>query len=62
MESLRMEADLRPRIGGAAGCLVPEPDGLIHRYIGTSLGCWTIFLQVLEKEYGDCRHAAVRGL
>ena len=31
-------------------------------YVGASPGCWAVFLEVLEKEYGDYRYASVHRL
>ena len=46
------------------GCaaLVPVVDGPTHRYIAASPGCWALFGEVPEKEYGDLRYARVHGL
>lgn len=44
------------------GALFPEVDGPTHRYIGASPGCWVVFGEVSEREYGDFRYARVHGL
>lgn len=46
--------DSRPCYG--CGALVPETGGPVHRYIGASPGCWAVYGEVLEKEYGDFRY------
>ncbi len=56
-----MEANLRPCIG--CGALVPEIEGPTHRYLGASPGCWAVYGEVLEREYGDyLRYAPVHRL
>jgi len=52
-----VDAELR-----ACGALVPDIDGPTHRYIGASPGCWAIFGEVTEREYGDYRYARVHQL
>ena len=55
------EANLRPCVG--CGALVPEIEGPTHRYLGASPGCWAVYGEVLEKEYGDyLRYAPVHRL
>jgi hypothetical protein len=42
---------------------VPEIEGPTHRYLGASPGCWAVYGEVLEKEYGDyLRYAPVHRL
>ena len=56
-----MEVNLRPCVG--CGALVPEIEGPTHRYLGASPGCWAVYGEVLEKEYGDyLRYAPVHRL
>lgn len=52
-----MEANLRPCVG--CGALVPEIEGPTHRYLGAPPGCWAVYGEVLEKEYGDCSRYAL---
>ena len=35
------------------GALVKNIEGLPHKYIGAAQGCWDLYEQVLEKEYGE---------
>ncbi len=35
------------------GCLVDKKEGKPHKYIGATQGCWTLYEQVLTKEYGE---------
>lgn len=44
------------------GALFPPSDGPTHRYIGACAGCWAVFGEVLAREYGDLRYAAVHRL
>ena len=42
---------------------MPEIEGPTHRYLGASPGCWAVYGEVLEKEYGDyLRYAPVHRL
>jgi hypothetical protein len=45
--------DLRACVG--CGAMVPDIEGLTHRYIGASPGCWAIYGELSEKEAGDFR-------
>ena len=44
------------------GAVVAKADGPTHRYLGTSPGCWSIYGNILAKEYSDARYAAVHAL
>ena len=55
-----MSPELRPCPG--CGALVPDIDGPTHRYLGASPGCWAVYGEVLEKEYGDYRYWPVHRL
>ncbi len=33
--------------------MVPDTDALTHPYIGASPGCWSIYADVLGREYGE---------
>jgi Family of unknown function (DUF5946) len=41
---------------------VPDIEGPTHRYIGASAGCWAIYGEVIEKEYGNHRYAPAHRL
>ena len=55
-----MNAKLRPCVG--CGARVPDVEGPTHRYLGASPGCWAIFGEISEREYGDYRYARVHQL
>ena len=55
-----VKVNLRPCVG--CGALVPEIDGPTHRYLGASPGCWAVYGEVLEREYGDYRYWPVHRL
>jgi hypothetical protein len=44
-----------PCIG--CGGLVPAMDGPTHRYMESSPGCWSVYGEVLAREYSDPAHA-----
>jgi Family of unknown function (DUF5946) len=44
------------------GALVPDSTDPTHKYIGSSPGCWSIYCEVLAKEYSDYRFGAVHRL
>ncbi len=44
------------------GALVPAGAGATHPYIGASPGCWTIFGEVLAREYGEYHYPDVHRL
>lgn len=35
------------------GALVDNIEGLPHKYIGATQGCWNLYGQILAKEYGE---------
>lgn len=53
-------SDPRPCYG--CGALVPDMEGSTHRYLGASAGCWAVYGEVLEREYGDFRYGRSHGL
>jgi hypothetical protein len=55
-----MDTDLRPCPG--CGALVPNIGGPTHPYLGASPGCWAVYGEVLEKEYGEYRYPPVHRL
>ncbi len=44
------------------GALVPDIVGPVHKYLGTSPGCWKLFGDILAKEYGDPEYMKVHRL
>lgn len=42
--------------------LFPESDGPTHPYIGASPGCWSLYGDILAKEYGEYRYPEVHRL
>ena len=44
------------------GALTPDVDGPVHPYLGASAGCWTVYGEVLAKEYVDYRYPSVHRL
>jgi Family of unknown function (DUF5946) len=44
------------------GAFVPDSNDPTHKYIGCSTGCWTIYCEVLAKEYSDYRFGRVHRL
>ncbi len=52
MSSLKLQSSDLVRCIGCGG-LVPSIDGPVHRYIGSSPGCWAIYGEVLAREYSD---------
>ncbi len=38
------------------GAAVPDVDGPVHAYIGASPGCWSVYCDVLGREYGEMRN------
>lgn len=52
--------NLAPCIG--CGAPVPNIDGPVHKYLGTSPGCLKIFGDVLAKEYSDPAYMKVHRL
>lgn len=46
----------KPRPCAGCGAPVPKIDGSTHRYLGALPGCWAVFGEVLEGEYGDRRY------
>ena len=55
-----MDTELRPCPG--CGALVPNVDGPTHPYLGASPGCWAVYGEVLEKEYGEYHYPPVHRL
>lgn len=55
-----MTSDLAPCPG--CGYLYPGPVGRPHTYIGASMGCWSVYGQVLAKEYSEYRYLDVHRL
>jgi len=49
-----VEHKLEPCWG--CGALVPQIGGSTHRYLGASPGCWNIYGEILEREYGNYRY------
>ncbi|MDC6363631.1 MULTISPECIES: DUF5946 family protein [Flavobacteriaceae] len=35
------------------GALVDHIEGVPHKYIGATQGCWDLYVQILAKEYGE---------
>jgi hypothetical protein len=42
--------------------LAPEVDGPLHPYLGASVACWTVYGEVLAKEYGEYHYPSVHRL
>lgn len=64
MKGSRSHADvesLKPCVGCGA-LVLPDVDVSARSYVGASPGCWAIFLEILEKEYGDHRYASAHRL
>lgn len=51
LDKREMRQELEPCYG--CGALVPRREGKAHDYIGASPGCWAVYGEVLEREYGD---------
>jgi Family of unknown function (DUF5946) len=41
------------------GAVVPTVDGTTHPYMLSTAGCWSLYSQILAREYGDPRYFAV---
>ena len=44
------------------GALVSAADGPTHRYIGATAGCWSVYVEVLAREYSDARYGQLHQL
>ena len=44
------------------GLGLPFSDGPTHAYIGASASCWSVYTEVLSREYQDLRYARVHQL
>jgi len=44
------------------GALVPDASSPVHRYIQSSPGCWTIYGDVLAREYSDPAYTGMHRL
>jgi len=44
------------------GAEFPGPPGTPHAYIGASAGCWTVYEEILAKEYGEYQYPPIHRL
>lgn len=44
------------------GLKTENNDGPVHKYLGSSAGCWSVFGEILQKEYENYEYMAVHGL
>lgn len=44
------------------GAAVPDVDGPVHPYMGSSEGCWALYGEVLAREFSDPRYFAAHRL
>ncbi len=44
------------------GAIIKKVDGPVHEYLKSSLGCWSNYCRVLEKEYSDQKYMKVHRL
>ena len=46
----------------SCGGLFPDIDGPVHRYMSSSPGCWSVYGEVLSREYSDPAYFEVHRL
>ncbi len=46
----------------SCGGLYPDMDGPVHRYMSSSPGCWSVYGEVLAREYSDPTYFEVHRL
>ena len=44
------------------GLELPQRDGPVHPYIGASAACWSLYGEVLTREYGDASYRSAHRL
>jgi uncharacterized protein DUF5946 len=44
------------------GAKFPGPVGTPHEYIGASAGCWSVYEEILAKEYGEYKYPDIHRL
>jgi hypothetical protein len=53
MDECRVSLPVKTSSCPGCGAVLPEAEGPTHEYIGASPACWSIYSQVLAREYGD---------
>ncbi|MGD8380220.1 MAG: DUF5946 family protein [Gammaproteobacteria bacterium] len=46
----------------SCGGVFPDIDGPVHRYMSSSPGCWSVYGEILAREYGDPAYFEVHRL
>ncbi len=57
-----MDPEIRTCKCFSCGGLFPDIEGPVHRYMASSPGCWSVYGQVLAREYSDTSYFEVHRL